>query len=61
MDCLMGNESEVWKGMEGGVWCGVDEESKGRVCTLNGCKFDAGSRQLLSEMGNLVWMWFYAF
>ena len=39
--CMVGNESEVWEGMEGGVvWCGVDEKGKGRekegcVCTPN--------------------------
>ena len=31
---VMGSESEVWEGMEGRVvWCGVDDKSKGRVCS----------------------------
>ena len=34
MDYMEGNECEMWKGMEGGVvWCGVDEKSRGRVCS----------------------------
>ena len=29
IDCMMGSESKVWEGMEGVVWCGVDEKRKG--------------------------------
>ena len=30
IDCAMESESEVWEGMKGVVWCGVDEEGKER-------------------------------
>ncbi len=31
MECVGGNECEIWEGMEGGVvWHGVDEKSRGR-------------------------------
>ena len=35
-ECAMGSENEVWEGMEGVVvWCGVDDKSRGRMCTTN--------------------------
>ena len=37
VECMEGNEFEIWEGMEGVVWCGVGEKSRCRG--KEGCAF----------------------